>query len=111
MPAQEALHDRIDRYIAARPGYAKLASAPALANGALVRGWLTPRPGNLTRLAKLKSAEDLAKEVYFCVPHAPADRRGTQGGERLSQPRGRPQGGNARPCVVLLASAEFRFNH
>src|SRR5262249_4442351 len=47
---------------------ATLDQALFLSNGQVVRGWLTPRTGNLTdRLSKLKTADEVAEELYLSV--------------------------------------------
>lgn len=83
-----------------------------LSNGALVRGWLAPRPGNLTdRLARCKTTTDLADELYLSIlsrPPTAEERREVT--DYLSRARDRNA---ALPDLAwaLLASAEFRFNH
>src|SRR5262249_36098869 len=59
----------------ARPGQpegqsfeATLEQALFLRNGALIRGWLAPRAGNLTdRLGKLNDADAVAEELFLSV--------------------------------------------
>ena len=84
-----------------------------LANGNLLRTWMTPRPGNLTdRLAKLPKPGDVADELYLSV----LTRRPTAEERRevIEYVEKRPQD---RPAALqelvwaLLTSAEFRFNH
>lgn len=82
-------------------------------NGGLLRGWLAPRPGNLTdRLAKLTDAATLADELYLSVlSRRPSAEERQEVADHL---RIR---GTARSAAIeelawaLLASAEFRFNH
>jgi hypothetical protein len=84
-----------------------------LVNGGLVRGWLAPRPGNLTqRLLPLTDPDQVADELYLSVltrPPAAEERK-----EVAEYLRARPQD---RPAALqelawaLLTSAEFRFNH
>lgn len=84
-----------------------------LKNGALIRTWLTPRPGNLVeRLSKLKDQHALAEELYLSVltrlPSADerkdvADFLAGQPGERTAV--------LGELVWVLVTSAEFRFNH
>jgi hypothetical protein len=84
-----------------------------LKNGALIRGWLTPRPGNLTdRLGKLKEADAIAEELYLSVlTRYPAAEERKEVAEYLAART------TDRPAALqdlvwaLLTSAEFRFNH
>jgi len=84
-----------------------------LANGALVRGWLKPRPGNLTdRLSRLEGPAAVAEELYLSVlTRRPSDDETKEVTDYL---KGR---GADRPAALqdlvwaLIASAEFRFNH
>jgi hypothetical protein len=92
---------------------ATLDQALFLENGALVRGWLTARPGNLLdRLLHLHNDQAVAEELYLRVlTRRPADEEKQEIAHYL---RGRPKD---RPAALqeltwaLLASAEFRFNH
>lgn len=84
-----------------------------LANGALVRGWLAPRPGNLTdRLQKLSGVGALADELYLSVlTRRPGEDEIKVVSEYLSG-REKDRGAALQELVwALLASAEFRFNH
>jgi hypothetical protein len=83
-----------------------------LSNGALVRGWLAPRPGNLTdRLAKLKNTDELPEELYLSVlTRRPSAEERKDVGEFLNRAADR-NAALADLVWVLLASAEFRFNH
>jgi hypothetical protein len=84
-----------------------------LRNGDLVRGWLTPRPGNLAdRLSNLKDAAAFANELYLSVltrPPAPeeakdvADYLGRRPADRAAAVQ--------ELIWALVTSAEFRFNH
>jgi hypothetical protein len=92
---------------------ARLEHALFLANGSNVRGWLTPRPGNLIdRLEKLPNTDALAEELYFSVftrlPSAEERREVADFLETHSKNRGAALQDMA---WALLASAEFRFNH
>jgi hypothetical protein len=92
---------------------ARLDQALFLANGPMVRGWLTPRPGNLIdRLGKRTNVDELAEELYLSVftrlPSAEerkdvADFLATRSKDRLAALQDL--------AWALLASAEFRFNH
>lgn len=82
-------------------------------NGALLRGWLAPRPGNLTdRLGKLTDAGALADELYLSVlARSPSTEERQEVTDHL---RGRTADRLAaiqELAWALLASAEFRFNH
>jgi hypothetical protein len=90
---------------------ATLDQALFLANGALVRTWLTPRPGNLVDRLSSLSGEAVAEELYLSVltrrptadeRHVVADFLARRS-DRIAalQDLG----------WALLASAEFRFNH
>ncbi|HKI37804.1 MAG TPA: DUF1549 domain-containing protein [Gemmataceae bacterium] len=92
---------------------ATLDQALFLANGKLVRGWLVPRPGNLTdRLVQLKEADAVAEELYLSVlTRPPADDERKEVADYL---KGRTVDRTAalqELAWALLASAEFRFNH
>lgn len=92
---------------------ARLDQALFLANGSTVRGWLTPRAGNLIdRLTRLTNTDALAEELYLSVltrlPSAEertemADFLGSRSKDRLAALQDM--------AWALLASAEFRFNH
>jgi hypothetical protein len=92
---------------------ATLDQALYLANGGTVRGWLTPRAGNLTdRLTRLKDTKAVAEELYLDVlTRLPGADESEEVAKYL---QGRDKD---RPAAVeemawaLLASAEFRFNH
>ena len=122
--AEEALYARLAGNEAAfaafggpagRPdGYdATVDQALFLANGPVVRGWLSPRPGNLTdRLLKRPSADAVAEELYLSVLTRPPD-----ADERREVAEVLARHAADRPAALqelawaLLASAEFRFNH
>jgi Protein of unknown function (DUF1549)/Protein of unknown function (DUF1553) len=92
---------------------ARLDQALFLANGPVVRGWLAPRPGNLTdRLGKLSGPDAVSEELYLSVfTRLPAAEERKEAADFLAS---RAQD---RPAALqdlawaLLASAEFRFNH
>ena len=79
-----------------------------MSNGPIVRGWLTPRPGNLVaRLQKLPGdavAEELYLSVLTRLPDA-EERRD------VAEFLARRPGTFADLVWALLASTEFRFNH
>jgi hypothetical protein len=92
---------------------ATLDQALYLANGGTVRGWLTPRAGNLTdRLTRLKDTKAVAEELYLCVlTRLPGADESEEVAKYL---QGRDKDGPAaleEMAWALLASAEFRFNH
>ena len=93
---------------------AQLDQALFLANGPTVRGWLSPRPGNLIdRLSRLTNTDALADELYLSVfTRLPAAEE-TQGSGRFPGDVVRRIARTALQDMVwaLLASAEFRFNH
>jgi hypothetical protein len=84
-----------------------------LSNGALVRGWLAPRAGNLTdRLAKLKDASALADELYLSVlTRFPTAEERKDTAEYLARHTADRATALQDLAWALLASAEFRFNH
>jgi hypothetical protein len=92
---------------------ARLDQALFLANGNVVRGWLTPRPGNLTdRLLKLDNAENLANELYLTVFTRPPTAEETKDiGELLAKHVNDRGAAIEELAWALLTSAEFRFNH
>jgi hypothetical protein len=84
-----------------------------LQNGALLRGWLAARPGNLAdRLTRLADAAAVADELYLSVLT-----RYPSGEERKEVADYLAGRGADRPAALqelawaLLTSAEFRFNH
>jgi hypothetical protein len=84
-----------------------------LANGALVRGWLSPRPGNLMdRLSKIKEAAPLAEELYLSVltRYATTEEQ-KEVADFLTRHIGDRPAALQELIWALLASAEFRFNH
>lgn len=92
---------------------ATLDQALFLSNGAAVRGWLTPRPGNLVdRLLACKGSGVVADELYLSVlTRPPGDDERRDVAEYL---KGRDQDRAAalqELAWALLATAEFRFNH
>jgi hypothetical protein len=92
---------------------ARLEQALFLANGPTVRGWLSPRPGNLTdRLMKLTSADAIADELYRSVfTRSPSAEERKDAADFLA-PRAADRAVALQDMAwALLASAEFRFNH
>ncbi len=92
---------------------ARLDQALFLANGAIVRGWLNPRPGNLIdRLSRLPKADAVAEELYLSVlTRLPGDEERKEVADFLA---GHAQNRTAAlqdMAWALLASAECRFNH
>ncbi len=92
---------------------ARLEQALFLANGAAVRSWLTPRPGNLIdRLSKMSNTDALAEELYLSVltrwPSAEERKEVTDFMTARSKDR---TAALQDMAWALLASAEFRFNH
>ena len=85
----------------------------SLANGSLVRGWLTPRAGNLTdRLAKLENADAVAEELYLSVfTRAPTAEEKKDVGDFLAKHTKDRSAAIEELAWALLTSAEFRFNH
>ncbi len=92
---------------------ARLDQALFLANGNVVRGWLAPRPGNLTdRLRKLDNADALADELYLSVFSRPPTAEETRDiGELLAKHANDRGAAIEELAWALLTSAEFRFNH
>lgn len=92
---------------------ARLEQALFLANGATVRGWLTPRTVNLIdRLSRQTNPDALAEELYLSVfTRLPDAEERKEVGDFIGR------GGRDRTSTLqdmawaLLASAEFRFNH
>ncbi len=92
---------------------AQLDQALFLANGSVVRGWLAPRPGNLTdRLAKLDNADALAEELYLSVfTRLPTAEEKKEAGDFLAKHAKDRATAIQDFAWALLTSAEFRFNH
>jgi hypothetical protein len=84
-----------------------------LVNGPTVRGWLAPRPGNLTdRLAQLKEADAVAEELYLStLTRLPGDDERREVGDYLKGRTADRTAALQELAWALLASAEFRFNH
>jgi hypothetical protein len=83
------------------------------ANGAAIRGWLSPRAGNLTdRLMRLKESTAVAEELYLSVlTRFPGKDECTEVCKYL-QGRDKDRAAALQEMAwALLASAEFRFNH
>ncbi len=84
-----------------------------LDNGALLRDWLTPRPGSLTaRLGTLKTAEAVADELYLSVlARLPSADERKEVAEFLGRREAERPSALQDLAWALVASAEFRFNH
>jgi hypothetical protein len=84
-----------------------------LDNGALLRGWLTPRPGNLIdRLGKLAGVDAIADELYLSVlSRLPAPEERQEMSDFLARHQAERTAALQDLAWALLASAEFRFNH
>jgi hypothetical protein len=122
---EEALYKRVSGQVA--PLVRTFASAPgesedfqptfdqalALSNGALVRGWLAPRPGNLAdRLSKLSDAGAAAEEAYLSVLSRRPTAEEVKEVEAYLGTPGKDRAAALQEVVwALLTSAEFRFNH
>ncbi len=92
---------------------ARLEQALFLANGPTVRGWLSPRPGNLIdRLARLTNTDAVAEELYLSVftRWPGVEERKEVAVFLASHPQDRTAALQDM-AWALLASAEFRFNH
>jgi hypothetical protein len=92
---------------------ATLDQALFVENGALIRGWLAPRAGNLTdRLSRLKDSNAVAEELYLsALTRPPGDEERREVAAYL-QGRGKDHDAAVKElALALLASAEFRFNH
>src|SRR5205823_2266289 len=92
---------------------ATLDQALFLRNGNQVRGWLSPRAGNLLdRLQKLQESPAVADELYLSVlTRMPAKEEYAEVADYL---KGRTSDRTAalqELAWALLTSAEFRFNH
>jgi hypothetical protein len=92
---------------------ARLEQALFLANGPTVRGWLTPRTGNLIdRLTKLTNADALIEEVYVSVfTRLPSAEERKEAADFLASRSKDRTAALQDMAWALLASAEFRFNH
>jgi hypothetical protein len=82
-------------------------------NGALVRNWLAPRPGNLTdRLSHMSDYRALADELYLSVlTRHPSVDEAKEVADYLQKRTGDRAAALGELAWALLASAEFRFNH
>jgi len=92
---------------------AQLDQALFLANGPTVRGWLTPRAGNLIdRLTKLTNTDAVAEELYVSVfTRLPSAEERKEIADFLAL-RSKDRAAALQDMAwALLASAEFRFNH
>jgi len=92
---------------------ATLDQALFLDNGALLRGWLAPRPGNLTdRLGKCADAGAVAEELYLGVlSRMPTTEERDDVSVFLARHASKRAWALQDLAWALLASAEFRFNH
>jgi hypothetical protein len=92
---------------------ASLDQALFLANGPTVRGWLSPRPGNLTdRLSRLTNPDALAEELYLSVfTRLPSAEERKEVVDFLAHRQPDRAAALQDMTWALLASAEFRFNH
>lgn len=84
-----------------------------LANGGILRTWLTPRAGNLLdRLAKLDKADAVSEELYVSMltRRPTADERREIEDYLKTRTKDRPAAFQEL-AWALLSSAEFRFNH
>src|SRR5262249_54622760 len=82
-----------------------------LKNGALLRTWLAPRPGNLTgRLGELKDAGAVAEELYLSVlTRSPSAEERKEVADYLAARTADRAAALQELAWALLASAEFRF--
>jgi hypothetical protein len=99
-----------------QPGHgfeATVDQALFLTNGALVRGWLAPRAGNLAdRLGRLQEATAVAEELFLSVLSRPPTAEEQRDVADYLRQRARDRTTALQELVgVLLTSAEFRFNH
>jgi hypothetical protein len=124
---EASLHARLAGNVApfvatfgAQPGHAEGQQFQAtidqtlfLRNGPLVRGWLTPRTGNLIdRLARLQDPAAVAEELYLGVlTRLPAPEEGREVTEYLKTRTTDRNAALGELAWALIASAEFRFNH
>jgi len=92
---------------------ARLDQALFLANGPTVRGWLTPRAGNLIeRLTRLMNPDALAEELYVSVfTRLPSAEERKEVADFLASRSTDRAAALQDMAWALLASAEFRFNH
>jgi hypothetical protein len=84
-----------------------------LANGPVIRGWLAPRPGNLTdRLARLSEPDAVAEELYLSIlTRRPSVEERTDVREYLKHRSADRSAALQELAWALVASVEFRFNH
>jgi hypothetical protein len=82
-------------------------------NGALLRGWLTPRTGNLLdRLGSLTESDAVAEELFLSVlTRRPSAEEKKDVADYLKDRSGDRAAALQELAWALLASAEFRFNH
>jgi hypothetical protein len=83
-----------------------------LKNGAVVRGMIAPRPGNLAeRLGKLTDPGEVADELFLSVLSRPPTAEERKDVTDLLKASADRPAAVAELVWALLASAEFRFNH
>jgi hypothetical protein len=84
-----------------------------LSNGATLRDWLTPRPGNLIeRVNAMKDANSIAEELYVSVlTRMPSAEERKDIADYLEKRQANRLGALQDLTWALLTSAEFRFNH
>ncbi|MCC6419329.1 MAG: DUF1549 domain-containing protein [Gemmataceae bacterium] len=92
---------------------ATLDQALFLQNGALMRTWLTPRPGNLMdRLGKLKDDAAVAEELYLSAfTRYPNEEERREVADYLRGRTGDRAAALQELAWAVLASAQFRFNY
>jgi hypothetical protein len=84
-----------------------------LKNGAQLRGWLPPRPGNLCdRLTRLTDSAAVADELYLSMlTRFPSSEERQEVADYLAGRREDRSAALQELVWALLTSAEFRFNH
>ena len=84
-----------------------------LTNGAMLRDWLTARPGSLIdRLSSQKDPRLVAEELYLSVlTRMPTDDERKEVADYLGRRNANRLAALQDLSWALLTSAEFRFNH
>lgn len=84
-----------------------------LTNGATLRTWLAPRPGNLTaRAGALKDDSQVADELYLTIlTRTPTAEERKEVADYLTRQQANRAAALQDLAWALLTSAEFRFNH